>query len=333
MNRIRWGVIGPGRIARKFADAVRALPDAAELAAVASGTGGLARANAFGDEFDIPRRYDNYADLARDPDLDAVYIATPHTGHHDACLLAIAAGKAVLCEKPLTVNEREAAEVIAAARRQNVFLMEALWTRFLPAIRRVREWIDAGAIGPVRTVHASFGFQADLEPRSRLSDPALAGGALLDVGLYPLHLASLVFGPEPASIRSVVRLHPRWGVDEHAVILLGYPDAAAAVIGSSFGLRMRNHAIIEGTAGIIEIPAPFHDAQRATLIRGDDRETFDRPHPGGNGFVYQVEHVCACLRDGQTESEIMPLDESRAVIRLMDRIRGEWGLRYPADEG
>jgi dihydrodiol dehydrogenase / D-xylose 1-dehydrogenase (NADP) len=329
MHQVRWGIIGPGAIAHRLARAVSGLKGEAEMLAVASASGGMERANDFGDEHEIPRRYNSYRALVNDADVDAVYVSTPHTGHKDACLLAIEAGKAVLCEKPFTVNAVQACEIIAAARRRNVFVMEAMWSRFLPAIRRVREWVETGAIGAVRAVHASFGFRADLETRSRLTDPELAGGALLDVGCYPLHLACMVLGADPVSIDSVVRLHSKWGIDEHSLVLLGYGDGAAAVIGSSIGTQMRNDAVIEGSTGMIELPRDWFNAEQVTLCRDGHRETFEQPHPGGNGFHYQVEHVCACLREQRTESEILPLDESRAIMELMDRLRADWGLRYP----
>jgi dihydrodiol dehydrogenase / D-xylose 1-dehydrogenase (NADP) len=330
-DRVRWGIIGPGAIAHRLARAVNGLEGEAELLAVASATGGMERANAFGDQHVIPHRYDSYQALADDPDVDVVYVATPHTGHKDACLLAIEAGKAVLCEKPFAVNGAQAREIIAAARRRKVFVMEAMWSRFLPAVRQVREWLDAGTIGSVRTFQATFGFRSDLEQRSRLTDPDLGGGALLDVGCYAVHLACLVLGTEPASISSVVRMNPKWGVDEHALILLGYGDGVAAVVGSSIAMQMYNVAVVEGTDGMIELPREWFNAERVTLCRNGDCETFEHPHPGGNGFHYQVEHVCRCLREQRSESEVLPLDESQAVMDLMDRIRADWGLRYPCE--
>jgi len=289
----------------------------------------MSRANHFGDEHDIPRRYDSYQTLVEDPDVDVVYVATPHPGHKNACLLAIEAGKAVLCEKPLTVNASEAREVIAAAQRRHVFIMEAMWTRFLPAIRRAQEWIDAGAIGELRGVHASFGFRADLETPSRIIDPKLAGGALLDVGCYPMHLACALLGTDPTSVQSTVRLHPRWGVDEQSAILLGYEGGAFAVVLSAIAVHMRNRAVIQGTEGLIELPPDWFNAEQVTLRIPSGDETFEQPHTDKNGFHYQVAHVCSCLRTGQTESDLLPLHESLAIMELMDRVRADWGLRYP----
>ena len=331
MHKVRWGIIGPGAIAHRLARAVNALKGEAEMLAVASATGGMERANAFGDEHEIPRRYDSYQALVNDADVDAVYVSTPHTGHRDGCLLAIEAEKAVLCEKPFTVNAAQAREIIAVARRRNVFVMEAMWSRFLPALRRVREWVETGAIGAVRAVHASFGFRTDLEARSRLTDPELAGGALLDIGCYALHLACMVLGTDPVSISTVARMNPKWGIDEHSLVLLGYREGAAAVIGSSIGMQMRNDAVIEGSTGMIELPREWWNAEQVTLCRDGRCETFEQAHPGGNGFHYQVAHVCACLREKRTESEILPLDESRAIMELMDRLRADWGLRYPVE--
>jgi predicted dehydrogenase len=201
-RRIRWGILGTGRIAGQFARGLAALDDA-ELVAV--GSRAAQTAAEFADEHGVPHRHASYADLAADPDLDAIYVATPHPFHKGNSLLCLGAGKAVLCEKPFTINAAEAEEVVAAARGQGRFLMEAMWTRFVPAAARVRELLAEGAIGEVRMLRADFGYRAGIDPNGRLFNLALGGGALLDVGVYTVSFASMVFGAQPSQITSATR--------------------------------------------------------------------------------------------------------------------------------
>ncbi len=325
-NAIRWGILGPGRIARKFAAGLGVLDDAA---LVAVGSRSQENADRFGDEFHVPRRHASYEALAEDPEVDAVYVATPHPFHKANSILCLEAGKAVLCEKPFTINAREAAEVIAVARERGVFLMEAMWTRFIPAIVKVREWLAAGAIGEVRMLAADFGFRGGRDPKGRLFNPELGGGALLDVGIYPVSLASMVFGGPPERIVSLAHLGET-GVDEEAGIVFRHEGGRIAVLHTAISVTTSHSAHVMGTGGSIEIAPPFWKAERVVLRTATGEERVELPLTG-NGYNYEAAEVMDCLRAGRTESNIMPLDETLAIMKTLDTIRQQWGLTYPME--
>jgi dihydrodiol dehydrogenase / D-xylose 1-dehydrogenase (NADP) len=323
---VRWGILGAGKIARKFAAGVQSAAGA-ELAAV--GSRSEAKAHAFGDEFDIPHRCGSYEDLAQSSEVDAVYVATPHPMHKDPSILCLNAGKAVLCEKPFTVNAAEAEEVIAAARANDVFCMEAMWSRFLPPIVRLREMLAAGAIGDVRMVMADFGFRCGWNPNSRLLDPHLAGGGLLDVGIYPLSLAAMILG-EARQVSGLAHLGET-GVDEQAGMVLSYDGGRLALLATGVRTTTPMEAWVLGTEGKIHLHHAWWHGSRMTLTaQGKDPEDIDVPVEG-NGYNYQVEEVGRCLAAGKTESDIMPLAETLSVLRTMDRLRALWGLKYPME--
>jgi predicted dehydrogenase len=324
----RWGVIAPGSIANKFAQSVRAWPDH-EIVAV--GSRALERAEQFGDRHQVKNRYGSYQELAKDPEVDAVYVATPHRFHKDAVQLCLQQRKPVLCEKPLTVNRAEADALVASAKKNNTFLMEAMWTRFLPVMRKVRQWVRDGRIGDIRMVRADFAFRTNWNPQGRLLNPELAGGSLLDVGVYVISLAFDFFRRSPVQIQSIGHIG-RTGVDEHAGLVFGYDDGALAVLTCGVRTKLPVQAIISGTEGTIEIPPSFYDATKAILKTSDGEERIDYPHKQ-NGFEYEVAEVARCVREGKLESEIMPLDHSLAIADTMDSIRSEWGLAYPFEEG
>jgi predicted dehydrogenase len=322
---IRWGILSTGHIAHKFATGLSILPDA-KLVAVGSRT--QAAADAFANEFGAPRRHASYEALAADPEVDAIYIGTPHPFHKDNSLLCLNAGKAVLCEKPFTINAAETREVIRVAREKKLFLMEAMWTRYLPAIIRAREMIASGSIGEVRMLVADFGFRTGFNPKGRLFDPALGGGALLDVGIYPLTLASALLG-SPAQIASAAHLGET-GVDEQAALLLSYKGGQTALLSCATRTNTAHEAIIYGTEGYIRIPDWWH-ANRFTLtVSGYAPQSFEVPHDG-NGYSHEAAEVGRCLRAGKLESAIMPLDETMAIMETMDNIRAQWGLKYPTE--
>lgn len=323
---IRWGILGTGTIAAAFAEALATLPGAA-LAAV--GSRARETADAFADRFGIPRRHATYAALAADPEIDVVYVATPHALHHANAVQCLEAGKAVLCEKPLAVNAREARAMVDCARRRGLFLMEALWTRFLPAVRAVLSDVAAGAIGAPRLVAADFGFRSDPEPGGILHDPALGGGALLDVGVYPVALASWVLG-RPDRVTALAHLGPG-GVDEVSAVLLGFPGGATAVLHAAISVETPQEALIAGTDGLIRLHAPWWRATRATRTRpGAPDATIDLPFPG-NGYQLEAAEVMRCLRAGERESPTLPLDGTVAVMETLDAVRERIGLRYPMD--
>jgi predicted dehydrogenase len=322
---VRWGILSTGKIAHKFAEGLRSA-EGAQLVAVGSRTD--ERAEAFADEFDVPHRHGSYAALAADADVDAIYVATPHPMHLDDSLTCIEAGKAVLCEKPLTVNAEQAKRLISAARERKVFCMEAMWTRFLPAIVRLRELLQAGAIGEVRMLAADFGFRAELDPAGRLFDPEYAGGGLLDVGVYTVSLASMVLGP-PASIVSQARLGVT-GVDEQAAVVLAHEGGALAALTCAVRAHTSEAAWIAGTEGLIRVHRPWWRSAGLTVESGGTTEEIDLPMRG-NGYNYEADEVARCLEAGRLESPVMPLDESLQIMRTMDRIRAQWPLRYPME--
>lgn len=325
-DKIRWGILSTGNIAHQFARGLSALPDA-DLVAV--GSRSQESAGAFADEFNIPRRYTNYEALAADPDVDVIYIGTPHPYHAENALLCLNAGKPVLCEKPFALNARQAETVIRRARESGLFLMEAMWTRFTPVFTKVRELIAAGTIGEIRMLTADFGFRADFDPAHRLFAPELGGGALLDVGIYPVALASMLFG-QPAAIASQVTLG-QTGVDEQSAIVFKYDGGQLALLSTAIRTETPQEACIMGTKGMIRIPPSWWMPQKFSLRLQDEAEqVFDLPFEG-NGYNYEAAEVMRCLRAGLLESLVMPLDETLATMHTLDAIRAQWGLVYPGE--
>ncbi len=324
---IRWGILGAGRIAHQFARGLGALGDA-ELAAVGSRT--QENANRFGDKFGIPTRHGSYEALAADPAIDAIYVATPHPMHWENSILCLRAGKAVLCEKPFTVNKAQAEEVVRVAREEQRFCMEAMWTRFLPVIRRAMEWVQVGRIGEPRMVQADFGFRTDVDEDSRIFAPEFAGGGLLDVGVYALSFASMVFGRQPVEVKSLAHLGET-RVDDQNAIVLKYDQGELALLSSAIRTNTPQEARIMGTEGMIHVHAPFWRGDRASLTVGEKKPEEVLVPYEGNGYNCEAAVVGECLRAGKIESELMPLDESVAIMETMDRIRAEWGLSYPME--
>ncbi|MCS6828284.1 MAG: Gfo/Idh/MocA family oxidoreductase [Caldilinea sp.] len=325
-ERFRWGILGTGAIAAKFAAGVEALADQ-EVIAVGSRT--QASADRFADRFDIPRRHAGYESLAADPHVDAVYVATPHSFHHDHTLLALRHGKHVLCEKPFAINAAQAQEMVDAARSAQLFLMEAMWTRFLPIMVETRRLIAEGAIGKVQMIQADFGFRASFNLASRLFDPALGGGALLDVGVYPISLASMLLG-QPDRIAAVATLGAT-GIDENTGVLFGFPDGEVAVLYTSMRTNTPQEAVILGDVGSIRIHSPWWVGDTLTLQRAfGEREEIRRPYLA-NGYSHEAIEVANCVRAGKLESDVMPLDESVRIMAIMDEIRAQIGMKYPME--
>jgi dihydrodiol dehydrogenase / D-xylose 1-dehydrogenase (NADP) len=323
-DKIRWGILGTGYIAHKFAEALAVVPGA-ELTAVGSRT--RTSAAAFALEYGVERVHASYQSLVEDPQVDVVYVATVNTLHRENCLAALSAGKAVLCEKPFMVNSVEAEEVAAFARKHKVFLMEALWTRYIPAFKKARQMWEDGVIGELHMAMAEFGFICEPTAGNPLLDPHLAGGSFLDVGAYPLSLAHIVFG-EPATIAGLAHI-PSSGVDEQAAMVFGYPGGQMALGYSSFKVESPQEATVVGTKGYIRIHSRFFCPSAFTLhLNGKEPQTFEIPYHG-NGWNYEAVEVMDCLRAGKLESDLAPLTESLALMRSMDRYRALIGLKYP----
>ena len=326
-SKIRWGILSTGHIAGKFADALKILPDAS-LYAVASRS--QDKADAFARKHGVARAYGSYRALAEDPEVDAIYIGTPHTFHLENAVMCMRAGKAVLCEKALTINAREAEEMIRVAREENVFLMEAMITRHVPLVKKVMQWVRDGRIGEVRMVRASRCARRDFLPEARQLNPALGGGSLLDVGVYPISFASMIFGRPPAEVSGFGYIGD-YGSDEQGAALLKYDDGAIADLIFALRTEAVNDAYIYGTEGYIKLEEVFAVPERATLYE-DKRavETLEEAITG-NALNYEAEEVMRCLREGLKESPYMPLDESLQIMRIMDKIREPWGLKYSND--
>jgi predicted dehydrogenase len=330
-ERFRWAVAGTGGIATAFAQDLALLPDA-EIVAV--GSRSKDSAEAFGDRFGIPHRHQGYEALAADPDVDAVYVAVPHTGHCATALPALAAGKAVLVEKPFTVNEAEARRMADVARASGAFLMEAMWVRFLPHFAKVRELVAQRRIGEVRAVVADRGEILSTDPKHRILDPALGGGALLDLGVYPVSFASMVLG-EPDWVEALARPAVT-GVDAQTSLVFGYPNGAHALITTVLDAQTPNTVSITGTKGRIDLPqvwgstSPLRLTEFGTDGKPHEVENFDFTIEG-KGLRLQAAEVARCVRAGLTQSPVIPLDETLAVMRTMDKARERFGLRYPAE--
>lgn len=321
---IKWGIMGTGWIAERFAEDLAYVGNGEGLAA---GSRTFESAKKFADRFGLPRAYGSYAELVSDPDIDAIYVATPHPYHRENVLTALNAGKAVLCEKPFTVNSAELEPLVRAAKQNKLFLMEAMWTRFLPPIVQVRSWLEEGRIGEVKLLKAEFGFRSDWNPEGRLLNPRLGGGALLDAGIYPVSFASMIFGTEPERISSSAHIGET-GVDEHFSLLLDYGQGKSASLHGAVRLALTNAASIHGTEGSIYIPS-FLNAKEAYLrVAGQEEVKFTDDRPS-TGYAFEAEEVGRCLLNGLTESPSITLEESLGIMKLLDEIRGQWNLKYP----
>ncbi|MFF3250663.1 Gfo/Idh/MocA family protein [Actinacidiphila glaucinigra] len=327
-RKVRWGILATGGIAASFAEDLRELKDDAEIVAV--GSRRLDSARAFADRFGIPRAYGSWTELADDEGVDVVYVATPHSAHRVAAGLCLRAGRSVLCEKPFTVNAVEARELADLARTHGRFLMEAMWTYCNPVVRRLTELVADGAIGEVRSVHADFGLAGPFDPGHRLLDPALGGGALLDLGVYPVSFAHLLLG-EPDEVQAWAHLTED-GVDDNTGMLLGYDSGAMAVLSCSLTADTARTAVVTGSAGRIEVPAGFFYPDRFVLRReGREPEEFGAPDDGLRGLQHEAAEVMRCLRAGERESPLVPLEGSLAVMRTLDTVRDRIGVRYPGE--
>lgn len=331
----RWGILGCGRIAEAFAIGLAAHDDQA-LVAVASRDAPRARAfaarhSSTGSE---PRAHASYEALCADEDVEAIYVATPHTLHRDHGLLVLEHGKALLLEKPFAVNEREAVEVIEVARARGVFCMEAMWTRFRPALVHALDALREGVIGTPLMLHASFGFRAPFDPAGRHFDLGLGGGALLDVGVYCVSLADLVFDA-PVVQRQSIAVQGQTGADELSAYLLAYEGGGLAVLSSAVRCDTSHDARIDGTEGSLLLPDFWRPTrviiEQAGVDGGPATRTEARFDEPGNGYGWQAIEVARCVRLGLLESPLRSLETTLRVQRELDALRAPWGLRYAAD--
>ncbi len=320
---INWGILGPGSIAHRFATDLQQAPDAT-LLAVGSRDG--AKAAEFAAKYGAPRAYGSYEELVADDQIDIIYVATPHTFHKAHTLLCLDHGKAVLCEKPLAVNATDATEMVARARSKDLFLMEAMWTRHLPIMAKVRQWLAEKRIGDVRIVTADFGFRASLNPEGRLFNPALAGGGLLDVGVYTIAFAQMVFGRAPTSIRATAEILET-GVDGQTAMILQYDRGELALLSCAVRVSTPQEARIWGTEGSITIPDFWHATNATLHVAGQEPLQVS----AAAGYHYEAIEADYCLRTGKRESALMTWEESLAVAGMMDAVRQQIGLVYPIE--
>ncbi|MCK0145461.1 Gfo/Idh/MocA family oxidoreductase [Arenibacter sp. F26102] len=321
--KVRWGIIGLGNIARNFVKDL-ALVNEAQIYAVASRD--MVKAQAFSKEYQVPNAFGSYKELFECKEVDVVYIATPHTLHSELTIMAMDHGKHVLCEKPMGVNRVEVQKMIAAAQRNKVFLMEALWSRFNPTIKRVKELVDTGEIGSLAYLHADFAFYAlDRDFEGRVLNPKLAGGSLLDIGIYPVFLSYLLLG-KPDQILSTSNFHAN-GAEVQTSMIFKYPKAQA-ILYSGFTSRSEMKAEISGEKGTIYIPGRWHEAQGYTIGKNNENEEIKLPTTG-RGYYYEINEVHTCLSQGKLESALWSHQNSLDLITILDTVRKQNGIVFP----
>ena len=331
VEQIRWGILGAGIIAEKMAEALIEDPDS-RIEAVASKSG--ERAGSFAEKYSIPKAL-SYDQMASDTEIDIVYIATTHNFHYENARLILENGKPVIMEKPFTVNADEARKLIELAREKDLFLLEAYWVRFLPSLIRMKEMIGSGIIGEVRQSSIFFADYAPAMYLGRLENPDLAGGVTLDKGIYPISFLCYMLGAIPSEIQSMCRFSES-GVDEIVNYQFRFPSGTMAQVASSYALKIENKAAFYGTKGYIEFPDfPWGNTFTVNLHNGSNEVTSSQqiiePNPE-NGFLCEVQECIRCFREGKKESDIMPLDETLAIMGVMDTIRKQWDFRYDFEE-
>jgi predicted dehydrogenase len=314
MAEIRWGVLGPGGIAERFAEAMT-LTSGGQVAAVASRS--IERARTFAERYGAAAAFGSYEDLLADDGVDAIYVAVPHSGHHQLTIDALTAGKHVLCDKPLALDAAQAAEMASVAGSTGRFLMEAMWTRFLPSYRRLVDLMDDGELGRPLLVEADFGFRMPLMPEHRLFDRNLGGGAALDLGIYPLQLCSLLLG-SPSVVNAVGHIGST-DVDELVAIVLGHPGGAIGVAKASIRADLSCTARITCEEGSVELPPFMHDARQLRLRDRHGERTIDCEYEG-DGLRFEIDEVHRCLDEGMAESSVMPLAESVQLAQTLDAV-------------
>ena len=320
---LRWGILSTGTIAVKFASTLNQMKEEAVLAAVASRT--LEKAQAFAETHGIPKAFGSYEEMFSDPEIDAIYIATPNNLHYENIRDCILHHKHVLCEKPMTTDAKQAQELFALAAKEGVFLMEGMWISHLPLLKKLRELLDSGIIGEVKHVRADYGFTSKGARRTRKFDSALGGGALLDVGVYNLTFTRMILG-DPLSFQSKVTFS-EFGTDDFSVVLLEYPNGKTAAITTAIGIAMPTEGVIYGEKGRIYFPN-YQQAQSLTVeIAGETPYTIDMPFEH-TGFEYQIRETERCVAAGLLTSPYQTAEDTLAVLRTMDAIRESWGMKF-----
>ncbi|AIF52270.1 Gfo/Idh/MocA family protein [Pelosinus sp. UFO1] len=327
MKRTNWGILSTGTIAKKFATTISQLSECGNIIAVASRKEETAKQ--FAIEYQIPKAYTNYRELAEDPEIDVIYIATPHSFHYENAKLCLENGKNVLCEKSFTTNATQARELIALAREKNLFIMEAFWTKFLPAYQELHRIIKDGVIGEITHFRAQYGFAPTGARYIRKFDPQLAGGALLDIGVYAIGVAAMVLGYNPKEVHSK-GIIGEYGTDTFNSIMLDYENGVTAHLITTIGSIIDPQAVVFGTKGHILL-REFSALQSFQVVL-DNGTQYIKDFPFViNGFEYQINEVERCLRNHAVESSVMTHKNTIDVMSLMDKIRSDWGLRFPCE--
>lgn len=322
---VRWGIAGCGIIAHKFVDAIGKIPGNV-LTGVAAKTPG--KAADFAGKYGVGTYYDSYEELAKDPNVDAVYVANIHMMHKEAAIPALKQGKAVLIEKAMAINEKDARELARVAEENHAFIMEAMWSRFLPVTEKVKALLEEGRLGELRMLRGNFSFFSNYNPESRIYKPELAGGALLDVGVYSLSYVATMCGLDPVLITGAAQKCPL-GTDTLISMILQYPNGVIASITNGVNTYIPGEMGIYGSDGYIQIPN-FWDTTEAYLhMRGEDPVKIEGPYE--NGFVYELMEVNDCLNRGLLQSERWPMKNTIGVARIMDTLRKQWGIVYPGE--
>ena len=329
MNKIRWGILACGKIAKKFAADLKLVEDG-ELIAVASRD--VERAKQFAADFPAKYVFGSYEELVNCDEVDAIYVASPHSHHHEHTLLCLSHGKAVLCEKAFAINQQQAKEMIELARTKKVFLMEALWTRFLPHYLKVRDMIAEGKLGELKGVLANFGFKPPEPVSQRLFEPALGGGSLLDIGIYPVFLAQSILGVPDSITAKMDPAHT--GVDEQCSMVFHYKNGITANLFSTLASNLETDADIFGTKGRIRLTNRFYEPSATIQYYPDiitSRTIISIEKEAGWGYQHEIRHVNECLQKGLTESPVWSLDETLSLMQTLDAIREGMRLRYEVD--
>lgn len=326
---IKWGILGCGQIANKFTESIVAV-EGSEIAAVASQTPG--KAEAFAKKHGIKTFYSSYEQLLQDESVEMVYIATTHNFHYQNAKQVLEAGKSLLCEKPFTVNSREMKSLMNLAANKKLFMMEAMWTRFLPVMVQIRKWLHEEIIGEVKLIRAEFGFNCPFDPESRMFNPDLAGGALLDAGIYPLSFANMVMRDKPVEIKAVGEIG-QTGVDVNSSYMLRYESGCLALLNSTVNAPVDSRAEIVGTKGKIIIPGLFLGAQNVLIhLLGSEPIEMMLPFEEKTGFQFEIEAAAGSFRKGQMENDIMPLSDTLQLMETIDEIKSQLGLVYGNDK-
>lgn len=328
-DRMKWGIIGTGKIANRFAQALNNIPEQAELLAV--GSRGKDTAEAFGDKYQIPRRYQGYESVAADPDVDIIYIGTPGVFHLRDVTMSLNHGKHVLCEKAFAINAKQAKTMIDLAREKNLFLMEAMWTRFFPIHVRIRELLQEKALGIPNGITINFLAKPPFDLQNRFFDLNLGAGVLLDTASYGVSWASSLFG-EPEAVTGLAAFGES-GADYQTSLVMRYSGGQLVCLMSSQISYDDKDAVLFGTEGKIVVHSPWYKPVEMTLYRNDQEpELISLPLNGFNGYEYEAMEVMNCIQAGKTESDLMPLDETLSIMETLDAVREQWGHKFPFEE-